>query len=896
MRRRLVACAVVSALCAASFARADDTVRPEQRTVARPRPPPTNSAFANALRLAHMLNDDHTIAMLVAARGQTRDAKLEEVAQAVDAYENLGDPDRGVELLKQRIALFPKETAARVMLAELYERDARSADAAATWRTLDAPTSGLALTAAQVVAYARDLARTGKTEEAFAVLKAHVKGTSDDAIDFWHDLGILAWELEDDDTSLIACRKVWAKDPATPNIGPRLMTLAKEHGLLDEAVTVALAEYARNKEPTTLLFAASTQAERRDWAGAKKTLTLAEADPAGFAKREEYWMLRAEVASELGDEAGAMAAYRSALAVRPSNTTAQAAILWRDIDHDDAIALDRDLERFRTQARVSPNLWAPFGVGLDRLGRSREALEFILRDWHTHPDDDASTLELANALTSTGAVTIADRLRRRVQSRRETAALAVLHANAPKKEEVALLVDHVEYVRERAGVAMGERWLNATLGVYGDQPDARDLALSTYVTDERWVRARRASRWAVRSPIAMDTRMSLAVNDGDYGEVRRLLSMPELTSEKKRAEGFELLERDADELKSLNQAWSAEPDADRTATARRIRELIARHQPNVKVGGGYVYVNGLSDFTVDVGAAHDLGSFRVLYTGSGGSISLTHGSPAVDTLVLAAPRAEASLGVLLRHTDTRGVTEVGAGADYQPERPLPRLTFFDEHVFGKVWATKIDASLDDMIEDTPFLRLEGARSRATLGLRADYARRLYTAVEVTGLEDHSRRFNHLALGVAEVIETGVKLVRGEPEWDLGIEAEAVQRSNVSLDKVASVTQSDLKLRDPECPACYLPESYQVVSVVTHLTRGDFASRYRPDRRAFPRYDCDAGLGLIFPSQEAAAHVGCSVSVRIAGSGFASATAVYDRGVAGSDEQVARTSLSFTQPF
>lgn len=911
--RRVGTAAFAFILACASTSRADDAVRPEQRAAVHQSSHQGSSAFSNALRLARMLYDDRTIAMLVAARGGAKNATDDEVAEAVDAYENIGDPDRAISLLTKRLERSPKNKRAREMLAELYERDGRSADAAAMWATLDSVVDPFALTIPQITSYARDLARAGKIEAAFAVLRAHAPGTADDATTFWIDFGTLAWLLEDQPLALQAYRKVWSLEPTTPNVGTRLMNLAKDEGFDEEAISVALAEYALSHEPTTLLFAANVQAERRDWAGVNRTLALAQADPAGFERREEYWMLRAEVASELGDEPGSILAWKKVLALRPNNSTAQAAVLWHDVDQDDVRAITRDVELFRPNARISEDLWAPFGVALQRIGRGREALEFILRAWRTHPEDESMTFELADALESAGAAEIAGRLRRHVMSQRQTSAQATVRSGTVTKEELGRLLEHVEYVREHAGVAMGERWLRATLASHSDESAVNELALTTYSSDERWELARKAMRHVKNVPL--EAQMTLAIADGDYGATRRLLAMPALTSPRARAQGYELLERDADERGGLRDAWTNEPEADRLAGAQRLRELQARHAPNFKLGGGYAYVNGLQALAVEVGAAHDLGPLRVVYTARGGNISLTSGSPAIDTLSMAGPRTEAALGVLLRRVDTRGVTELGAGIDYQPDRPIPRATFFDERLFGRVLSTKLDLTLHDRIEDTPWLRLEGARSRGIVGVRVDYAKRLYTAVDVGAIEDHTRRFEHLGFGTEEIFESGVKILRGTPELDIGVEAEAVQRWNVDLRRVNNVTKSDITLKDADpingCTNCLLPESYQVVAAVAHLARGDFADRYRADRRSFPRYDCDAGAGVIFPAHSALTtsagttatekplpwvHFSCALSFRIAGGGYLSGSGSYDRGVGGNDERNAHANLFFTQPL
>ncbi len=905
MRRVVVLSAIALAL--SSLAHAGDAVRPEDRGgTARP-VSAAGTPFGNALRLAHMLSDDQTIARLLSARAMAPNATVEEVEQAMVSLETIGAPDQALKLLHQRLARFPKEVRTRVMLAQLLERDSQSTAAAAVWKDLDRD-DPFALTPAQVLEYERDLARTGKTETAYDVLKAHAYGLPPDEVEFWHDLATLAWELEDDAVALDAYRKVWMKAPTTVNVASRLMTLAKEAGSLEEALQVALADYAVTKEPTTLLFAADLEATRARWASAKQIISLADDDVASFSKREQYWMLRGEVFGELGDEATAYAAYRMALSLRPDSTSAQAAILWHEIDHDDVVALRRDLDLWRPYAVDSDELWKPFALGLDRIGRSRDAMRFYVRAWRAHPDDDALTIDFADVLERTGEPVFADRLRRHVMGKRQASALAALVTATPTPDDLALLASHIEHVRVTSGVAMGERWLTAARAAHPTSKEIANLSLITYFDERRLDRARplvpRQDHDSSERTQLQGYRLELAIEDDDYREVKRLLTGNQLSMPSARARAFEFLGKDDDEASSLKRVLTDEPSADQPAAARRLREIEARHAPSALLGATYTYYNGLSAVGPDAAAAHDLGPFRVLYSAWGRSMSLSPGTPAHDDLTLTHARAEAEFGGVLRRMQAHSVTELGAGINYQPDRVVPRATFFDERTFGRVLSTRVDVVFDDKIEDTPFLRLEAVRSRATLGVRADLVKRVYVSAALEGLEDHTRRFDHLALGLEESAEAGVKIARGDPEWDVGVQVVAAQRQNASSltpTSLAALT-TDVQLTQRDCLGCYLPPSYQMISVVTHLTRGDFEQRYRPDNRPFPRYDCDAGIGVILPrsdapSSELAAHLQCAASFRVVGTGFVSGTGYYNRGIAGiGEDQNAAVSIFYTQPL
>src|SRR5262249_261478 len=94
----------------------------------------------------------------------------------------------------------------------------------------------------------------------------------------------------------------------------------------------------------------------------------------------------------------------------------------------------------------------------------------------------------------------------------------------------------------------------------------------------------------------------------------------------------------------------------------------------------------------------------------------------------------------------------------------------------------------------------------------------------------------------------------------------------------------------------LPPTFQLLGGVVHFSRGDYLDRYRPDRAPFPRYDCEAAFGILFPDTDPALHVQCGASVR-APPGYASIFAFYKRGIAGvENNENAEATLSYTVAF
>ena len=95
----------------------------------------------------------------------------------------------------------------------------------------------------------------------------------------------------------------------------------------------------------------------------------------------------------------------------------------------------------------------------------------------------------------------------------------------------------------------------------------------------------------------------------------------------------------------------------------------------------------------------------------------------------------------------------------------------------------------------------------------------------------------------------------------------------------------------------------MISLVMQIARGDFLTRAKSEEAAFPRYDCDAGIGYQWssppsesnPGASPAGHLKCAVSVRVPTGGFVTGLLFYAYGLSGRNASVvSNASLSYTQ--
>lgn len=897
------AAAIVCGLAMATDARAQtkggDQVRPDTHTDADATRGDRGrlslpSSFNEALRIARMLNDDHIVATLLARRGLMKGATDEDLAAVVRAYETTGTPQKGVEFLRERIKRFPTEVHPHVLLATLLARSGDSARAVVVWREILKRFGKGALSLDEAHAYARDLSRTGDIDGAYAVLVGLSEKAPPDAKDYWIDLGTLAWERDDDAVATLAYDKLYKLDPTTLHVAARLLALWADAGRYDDALKLALAERHRSGELQSVLFVAQLHAATSDWANVKATLDAAEKEPKpegapDLRQSEPFLMLRGDSSKNLGDGKGADEAYRRALGVSPTSPLVRANVLWSAIERGDTRRIRQLALAWRGASLNEEEMWAPMSVAFAKLEMVREALPFFERRVRANPRDGRVLLELADVLLMGERHALAQDLRRRAVILLRADAKKALQAKKPTLDELHVVESTAAVVRERSGNVQGEKWLAAMRASNPGFRGQEDTALDWYLATDRAGYARRLLG-AMKAPgkDLRKYRLAIAMHDEDPSAVSALLAASSGFSPDERMHAAILLGDDRGAARAIGDGLAPGGTiADEPAMRQELARISYLHRPNVRATGTYLHVTGLDVVGGQASVSHDALHGRLIY--SAAAVQMNDRSGFLD---VPGPVNEAEGGALYRRATLRSVTEVGAAFNYQDETPIFRGALFHQRQLTKRLGLTTELRVAQRIDDTSFLRLAAARNAAVLGVRYD-ERRWYASAEIEGREDQTRRYQHLAWDVVASAEAGVKILAfGEPQLSVGVQAQASERDNRTdlPSSVASLVPPRADL------ARALPPTFQLIGGVIHLSRGDFLERYRPDRAPFPRYDCDAALGTLFPDTDTALHVLCGVSVRAPG-GYTSLLAFYNRGIAGvKNNENAEVALSYTIPF
>lgn len=890
------ACALALALgvtSSAAPARAEPARPVEGRLPDAPKPPRVTteqeSPYANALRLARMIHDDKTVARLLVLHGLNRGATEGDLQAVVEAYEIAGTPDLATAFLRERIKRYPDERRTRVLLAEFLVRCGDTRAALAAWREQIAKFGEAALSPTETLKYARDLSRVGDVDAAYKVLVTLRAKAPDDAKEYWLDLATLAWDRDEDEIALAAYEKVYKADPATPHVAARVVALYADLGRVDDATPIALADYARTNDPLLVMAVAHLREQRGEWQKLKELIAAAGAKKGALQEREDWFILEGNCLKQLGEVPAAMSAYRRALGVSPESADAKANLLWTILDRNDVKQLRSALGLFARSSKDEALLWAPFAVGLVKLGRYAESVPYFEKHLEKHPDDSYMRLDYSDALLNLDRRGAANELRRQAVAKLRSDAVRALHARAKTEQDVHVIETTAALVRERSGAAQGEKWLDAIVRVDPRFRKQEDVAVDAYIATDRPDYARRIllrlGEAGRRGPLRRH-RLALAIADNDRAEIAALLEGKGDLTPEERVHGLLALDRERPAIGAITEEIArTEPTAE-----SGLRETLARlgpyHRPTARFGGWYTHVTGLDVIGPVVGASHDVGSGALVYSGYGVQMTERAG-----IIALPDPRYEAEVGVTWRRPSARGVTELGAALNYQEGTPIAKPALFDQRLVTSRFGITTDLRLASRVDDTSFLRVGAMRNLVSVVGRYD-APWWYASLELEGREDMSRKYLHLAWDAVETAEAGVKLTRGEPHVSIGAQGQASQRSN----RVDLPSDAEGLILPRVALVRALPPSFQLASAVLHVSRGDFLERYRPDRAPFPRYDCEVAAGVLFPDTDAAVHLKCGASARMP-AGYASVVAFYNRGVAGvTNNENAELSLSYAIAF
>lgn len=365
-------------------------------------------AWQGVLRLAPGLNDEE--ALIAAWNHEARSRPLSEAEwdNLINAYENRGDPDGAIALLRPAAAGNP---ALLSRLGDLAERADKLDAAAAAYGALE---KRRGIETATLVRYVTVLITRDKVEEALAVLQRHRESVAKSEGEYWGLLGELGWMLQQDDVAEYAYRRLAESGKGDATVYERLISLLRER-YPREALLLAEQGSARFGKPALTLTALELAWSQQDLAAMERIFrAVPKVARPGLERMAYYWNLRAQFRQARGERDQAILDYRHAIALAPEDRGVLSAYLWLLVEMQDAERLRIWLGRVEGHLGQDAELAKVAAAAFLAVGRPERALPLMEREARKQKDDYLWQLGYADALEQAGRDNQAWKVRYRV--------------------------------------------------------------------------------------------------------------------------------------------------------------------------------------------------------------------------------------------------------------------------------------------------------------------------------------------------------------------------------------------------------------------------------------------------------------------------------------------------
>ena len=806
------------------------------------------SYLDRALKMAPQLYELEQLAKLLgfmARRGRLSNAEL---LSLVETFEGIAEPEQLAEILADYLHRYPDHREAWQALAEVHERRGDLPSALATYErlsreygsSLSEMTHRASLlwelqqpSAAYVLL--RDTLHRAGIREGQELLTQMERGKQTEKLQpqltesqlaqqsFLLLLSQLFWFHEPQPESLEEYRRLWRDGALVIQSAGRYMYLAETKGLSVEAISVGETAFARFKDPSFLLSAMEIAYQSGRYTEVERLIGQAHAHIELFAENRHYYLMLADYYTHQGKYAAAQASYLKLLTLDPQSVMTRAALLWLHIDHSEDLAriqgkksraeLARLLAEWRSLATTEPALWLPFATGYSLLGRAHDAVAFYKREWTSRPTDHLWLLGYLSTLDAVGRSRDVHRLRRFALTELRPEAILAAHEETSRSEREHLKA-YVELVRDSYGAGKGSRWLRQVLHSHLDlgvqkglvalwRSNGEQIESSDWIADNRSLLSKK-TQGRVRKPQKQSQHL-VQVSLTDAG------SLPKEQTEPSPAP-LRVLAQDASsgegQVPNRSHVVSLE-----TAMHSINDLLIASGSVTALIARGAWAVG-----------AH-LGVRQLFLS-------------AMDDPQAAHTEVDLGGSVLWRHR--LGRLELGVGANLRADSNLLSGWASESFPLWRGSTLQLGIHVNEQPSDTRWLRIYGARHRATLGLSTSFLTDGSLNLQSNFFHYHSRTNEALSAGINADIDLGYRIRRVRPLWTVRATGSYTRNFLLTdrLPEFGSGSSSAPALLDA------LPEAFASVGIGSHIEH-----RYpgaAPAAAGRFRYMADVWVGWLWP--------------------------------------------------
>lgn len=748
-----------------------------------------------ALKMAPQLYEMEILADLLAAKARRGRLTNAELASLVETFENVARPEELVQILSGYLGRYPDHREAWEALAEVNERRGDLEGALATYEKIS---HEFGSSIKEVTHRAQILWQLHQPDKAYVLLRDALdhagiassqgllgraeltlqpmgsepplvtrnqlpasepskrpdnvvtkedKKLEEDRKSFLKLLAELVWQSEPRPESLVEYRVLWAKGALVRESVERYVQLAEASGQADEAIGVAVDAYRRFKDPEFLLAAMDIAVKLRRFPDMEHLIEIAERDAELFKTSKRYYLTLADYYSQQKDYDRAQRAYLRVVTLDPRTVAARADVLWLLIDHSDdrarlrgkhnRVALARFLTDWEHIARSEPALWLPFATGWAMLGRTKQAITYYQREWTQRPTDHLWLLGYISTLDAVSRSSDVRTLRRFALEQLRPEVLQAAHRGSSPAEREKLKA-YTELVRDAYGPGKGSRWLGGVLradlepevqkGLMATwRSDGENAAPNSWVTDSSTVT--RTNPWGrfPKAPKAGQQQLQPTLADAS--------TAPDEEAEPAPAP-----------LRVLDQDATAGEDQ------------VPQNAQIISVSAGVQSVNDLAILNTSVSALVARGIWAL-----GGRVG-------VNQLFLSgaddpqASATEVDLGVFGQWRHRLGRLEVGVGANLRADANLWSGWANETLRLGRIGTLQLGLHLNELATDSRWLRIYGARHRATIGFNTSFAGDGLLNLQGNFYHYHTRTDQEIGAGGNLDLELGYRIRRVRPLW------------------------------------------------------------------------------------------------------------------------------------
>lgn len=780
------------------------------------------------LTLAPQLYEYELLAKLLAVKARRGRMSNSELLALVQAYENIGEPEELVGILDAYLGREPLHEEAWQALAEVHERRGDLKAALATWERksrdfgstltelthraellwqLHRPTEAYVLLRdaldhagaanTHVLLTLAEQASREVTREKAPLLSDEKKKQEDETRkSYLKLLGELFWRSEPRPETLAEYRQLWRSEALQPEAVVRYVLLARSQGQTDEALAVAEGAFERFRDVEFLLSAMDIAVLTERWTDLGRLIKKAQDNVELLADNPHYYHLLAAYYMHIGDYDRVQRVYLRIIALDPGAIAARAELLWLLIDHSDQLdkrrgarnrhELARLLTTWRKLAEDQPSLWLPYATAYSMLGKSREAVAYYQREWTRRPLDHLWLLGYVSALDANSRSSDAHLFRRHALAVLRPDAERAAHArSSPAEREI--LNAYVELVRDVYGAGKGSRWLRGVLK--GElEPEVQRGMLAMW----RSTAENPASNYWV-----MDSRTLARTNP--WG---RFPKRPKPGQE-------QVQPTLADAGPQVDGAVEIEPPPApllvMAPDAAAGEDEVPEKGHQVSIEAGIKTINDLVVLATSLSARIFRGAFAV-----GGQLGVNQ--LFVDGLrepQNSLTEFDLNLYGLWRHR--MGRLELGAGANLRSDGNLVSGWLNESLQPFRGGTLTFGVHLNELTYDSRWIRLNGARHRASVGLLASVFGNGLVSLQGNFYHYHTRRNDELAMGANGEIDLGWRIHRVRPLWTVRVSA------SYSHNFRYAATLPDFQSGAPATPVSdVLPVSFAAIGAGTRL--------------------------------------------------------------------------------